>query len=82
MALLLLYTKLWRPSAQGKYHRLHEDEYQTSVQNDSWIDRVSLLKSSQEFLNSFRKKKERKIDSLSKMRLLAPINEESDEYTD
>ncbi len=81
LALLLLYTKLWIPSAQGKgrYERVHEND--TLPRYDARTDQFSLLKSSQDFIKSIRRtKRDRKLDSLSTVKLLAPINEEDDEF--
>ncbi len=81
LALLLLYTKLWRPSAQGKgrYKRVYEND--TLPRYDARTDQFSLLKSSQDFIKRFKRtKRDRKLDSLSSVKLLAPISEEDDEF--
>eukprot|EP00794_Sanderia_malayensis_P013954 gene13954-15410_t len=87
LVLLLLYTKLWKPIGTtqhgNRYQRVfNEDEAEPRYGASRTDNDFSLLKSSQDFIRSFsrRYKEERRLDSLTSVKLLAPITEEdSDE---
>ena len=76
---LLLYTRMWsREPHNYRYDRVSEDfEYAPGH------SQFSLLKSSQKFMSIFRMdKQQRKLDSLSRVKLMVPINEEEEEEED
>ena len=80
---LMLYTRLWRPNNQPRsgynYDKLGgEDE---EGQYESAHSDFSILKSRQRFVNVFRhqSKRERRMDTLSSVKLMSPIVEDEDE---
>lgn len=81
----LFYTKAWAPQKNKDYNyeQVLSNEYEFEPSSGGF----SLLKSSQSFINIFRmdskKSREKKLDSLSSVNLMVPINEEdedSEEY--
>lgn len=77
---VLLYTKMWsHEEKQHKYNRLQD--YSDGFEYGSGHSQFSLLKSSQKFMSVFKRedKHEPKLDSMSRMNLMIPIDEEDEE---
>lgn len=76
----LLYTKYWSPSEnEYKYSKLSSmtDDFDYNPGHTDF----SMLKSSQRFVSIFKneKKSNRRLDSMSNVNLMVPIDEEEDE---
>ena len=81
LVVLLLYTRLWRPkfpSKRSTYVKLGDLNAESEEQY--YESNFSLLKTGQDFISSFkRSRRDKKQDSYTRVRLLAPISEDDDE---